>query len=688
MLHTFIQNQRQRNPADQEVATIQNTLGRTISSSNNSWNNAKMNLPTTYSTQKHSVYNIDLNSYQRLQSGSHHEPIQSSTGSSSLSEISFYDINYTTNERKLKIKCPTIFPSFLKPKPAKQILHGLSGIFRTGMHAIMGSTGCGKSSLLDVLAHRKDHRGLSGHIFVDGSPAPSSFKYMVGYVVQDDIIFETLTVRENLMFSANIRLPRNVSHVERAERVAQIISDLGLESCANTLIGTDFIRGVSGGERRRACIGMELVLAPKIFFLDEPTTGLDAATARKVMKCLSNLAKQGRTIIFSIHQPRYSIFKLFDTITLLSEGEMLYHGPARNVLDYFSHQGYLCEPHDNPADFVIDVLIDAKENSDKMEKLKLAYENSSMCEYVMNRRKQQFIDESFQIRTGRKSVKLKQFIWKEFYYVCQRTLKNTFRNPSLILSQIVVSIILGLLVGLVFFDLKKTTDPGVQNRLGVIFVIVVTQIFSTLTALEPLIKERALFIHENASGYYRTITFFCAKFLCDILLIRVIVSILFSLIVYFMTGLERDIGKFGVFLITIFMASLFGSSMCLLVAATVRLFSVAVIIVILNFLIVMLFSGYLIALKSIFSWLSWLQWVSAFRYATNMLTMSEFRNIDFCLVNSTNICPLPGSQVLHNVGLDYTTNWDLWKNFFGLSMMTVGLFLLAYIQLLRIKKTK
>ncbi|CAF1545668.1 unnamed protein product [Rotaria magnacalcarata] len=375
---------------------------------------------------------------------------------------------------------------------------------------------------------------------------------------------------------------------------------------------------------------MELVLAPKIFFLDEPTTGLDAATARKVMKCLSNLAKQGRTIIFSIHQPRYSIFKLFDTITLLSEGEMLYHGSAKNVLDYFSQQGYSCEPHDNPADFVIDVLIDAKENSVKMEKLKLAYESSSMNEYVINR----------------------------------------------------------LLVGLVFFDLKKTTDPGVQNRLGVIFVIVVTQIFSTLTALEPLIKERALFIQENASGYYRTITFFCAKFLCDILLIRVIVSIIFSLIVYFMTGLERDIGKFGVFLITIFMASLFGSSMCLLVAATVRLFSVALIIVILIFLIMMLFSGFLIALKSVFSWLSWLQWVSAFRYATNMLTMSEFRNIDFCLANSTNICPLSGPQVLINIGLDYRTNWDLWKNFLGLSIMTVGLFLLAYIQFRRIKKTK
>ncbi|CAF3334940.1 unnamed protein product [Rotaria socialis] len=688
MLHSSNEHQLPSSTEGRKIATLPSRQQQVASSFNHDSKNTKMKSAIISSKRDDSVYDIDVNSYRYLSTTSHRKFVPLSINSSSKGEVSFYDIDYIVNGRKMKCKCPNICPSFLKEKPAKQILYGLSGNFKTGMHAIMGSTGCGKSSLLDILAHRKDRHGLSGQIFVDGSPAPSSFKYMVGYVVQDDIISETLTIRENLMFSANIRLPRDVSHVERVERVIKVISDLGLESCADTTVGTEFIRGVSGGERKRACIGMELILARKIFFLDEPTTGLDAATARKVMKCLSNLAKQGRTIIFSIHQPRYSIFKLFDTVTLLSEGEMLYHGQAKNLLNYFSQQGYSCEPHDNPADFVIDVLIDAQERPGALENLRLAYEKSSMHQHVMKLRKQQFIDVNLQIRTSRKSVKPTISLWNEFYYICLRTLKNTFRNPSLILSQIVVSIILGLLVGLVFFDLKKTTDPGVQNRLGVIFVIVVTQIFSTLTALEPLIKERALFIHENASGYYRTITFFCAKFLCDILLIRVIVSILFSLIIYFMTGFERDIGKFGVFLITIFMASLFGSSMCLLVAATVRLFSVAVIIVILNFLIVMLFSGYLIALKSIFSWLSWLQWVSAFRYATNMLTMSEFRNIDFCLVNSTNICPLPGSQVLHNVGLDYTTNWDLWKNFFGLSMMTVGLFLLAYIQLLRIKKTK
>jgi ATP-binding cassette subfamily G (WHITE) protein 2 len=124
------------------------------------------------------------------------------------------------------------------------------------------------------LADRKDPPGLSGQVFVDGSPPPPSFKYIVGYVVQDDIISGTLTVRENLMFSANVRLPNDVSDNERKERVTKIIHDLGLESCADTRIGTEILRGVSGGERKRTCIGMELVLSPKILFLDEPTTGL------------------------------------------------------------------------------------------------------------------------------------------------------------------------------------------------------------------------------------------------------------------------------------------------------------------------------------------------------------------------------------------------------------------------------
>ena len=136
-----------------------------------------------------------------------------------------------------------------------------------------GPSGCGKSSLLDVLADRKDPRGMSGLVLVDGMPRHPSFRYTVGYVVQDDICSGTLTVRENLFFSAHMRMPKDVLRTEKNDRVIQTIRELNLDACADSRVGTEFLRGISGGERKRTCIGMELVLSPKILFLDEPTTG-------------------------------------------------------------------------------------------------------------------------------------------------------------------------------------------------------------------------------------------------------------------------------------------------------------------------------------------------------------------------------------------------------------------------------
>ncbi|CAF3638657.1 unnamed protein product [Rotaria socialis] len=162
----------------------------------------------------------------------------------------------------------------------------------------------------------------SGEAFIDRYPPGSSYKYVVGYIVQDDIISGTLTVKENLMFSANAHLSDDISNDERKQRVTKVMHDFRLEACADTKGGAEFLRGVSGGERQRTCIGVELILSRKILFLDEPTTVLDASTAQNVMECLKQyrpLAVQ--LLIFSIHQPRYFIFKLFDTVLLMGKGK-------------------------------------------------------------------------------------------------------------------------------------------------------------------------------------------------------------------------------------------------------------------------------------------------------------------------------------------------------------------------------
>ncbi|CAH8533250.1 unnamed protein product [Schistosoma guineensis] len=262
-------------------------------------------------------------------------------------KLSFHHISYEVKIQKTLCSKPVI----------KTILDDVSGILRPGMNALMGPTGSGKSSLLDVLAGRKDPRFLSGKVLIDGRPQPKNFKCISGYVVQDDIVMGTLTVRENLSFSAALRMTMHCTTEERNQKVNDIIDELGLNAVADSKVGTELVRGVSGGERKRTSIGMELITEPPVLFLDEPTTGLDAYMAGQVVKTLKALAKRGRTIIFSIHQPKYSIYKLFDTLTLIYRGQIIYHGLAKKEpIRYFGRLGYVCENHNNPPDFFMDVI--------------------------------------------------------------------------------------------------------------------------------------------------------------------------------------------------------------------------------------------------------------------------------------------------------------------------------------------
>ncbi|CAF1226255.1 unnamed protein product [Rotaria sordida] len=605
--------------------------------------------------------------------------------------LTFHNINYIVEAKSILnkqcLKCPNL--PFFKAQQQKQILFDVSGKFMNGMNAILGPSGCGKSSLLDVLADRKDSNDLSGLVLVDEAPRHPSFRYTVGYVVQENICSGTLTVRENLWFSINLRMPKEISMTEKNQRVTCVIKELGLEACADTRVGTDFLRGVSGGEKKRTCIGMELVLSPKILLLDEPTTGLDASTASSVMNCLKDLSQRGRTIIFSIHQPRYSIFKTFDTVMFMCKGRCIYHGSPRDVVSYFATHGYQCEQYDNPADYALDVLIDVSRNLDTLMRLNNIYNTTNANVLALHHIKESLTNNN-NIEQERQKYKIEaaRSIKAEIFYLSQRTLRNTVRNPALALSQTLVSIVIGLLAGLLFYNLKRTIEPGVQNRLGAIFFIILSQTLSNLTAIEPLISESALFIHERTSGYYRIFTFFIAKLLCDLLPMRVIPTILFSGISYFMIGFNRTGGQFFIFLLTIFMTGLFGSALCFFIAATIHVFAVALIIAILIFVVMTMFTGFLVDLSSVFSWLSWIQWISAFRYASNMLTISDFKGLTFCLSNATNFCPLTGDEILDTRGLAHANSWDLWKNFFALTIMSIMFFVFAYIQLLRMKKTK
>ncbi|KAM6959775.1 broad substrate specificity ATP-binding cassette transporter ABCG2-like [Tautogolabrus adspersus] len=616
------------------------------------------------------------------------------------STVSFHNIHYKVTQGG-NCLCR-------KKGKIKDILIDLNGIMKPGLNAIMGATGSGKSSFLDVLAARKDPSGLSGEVLIDGAPQPPNFKCLSGYVVQDDVVMGTLTVRENFSFSAALRLPESVSQQEKEKKVNRLIQVLGLSRVADSKVGTQLIRGISGGERKRTNIGMELIIDPSVLFLDEPTTGLDASTANSVLLLLKRMANNGRTIILSIHQPRYSIYRLFDSLTLLVNGKQVYHAPAHGALDYFSDIGYTCEPHNNPADFFLDIIngdstaaaLSGAENedpeSDSAVTSRRGIEDKLVEEYRNSLYFQQTKAEIERITQGRqvttktpsRTITYNTSFMTQFRWVLKRTFKNLMLNPQTSVAQIAVTLFLALVVGAIFFDVQDN-QSGMQNRFGALFFIVVNQCFSSLSSAELFIAERKLFIHEYISGYYRVSVYFLSKILSDILTLRTIPAIVFSCVAYFMIGLKPTVDAFFLFMFSVTLVSYTATSMALAISADQTVVAIANIFMTITCVFMMIFAGLLVNLPSIAGWLSWLKYLSIPRYGLGALQINEFRGLQFCEeLNNTLIPPgltCTGEEFLEQQGVDYSA-WGFWQNHMALIIMTVCFLTIAYLKLRFIRK--
>ncbi|MBN3295870.1 ABCG2 protein, partial [Amia calva] len=630
------------------------------------------------------------------------------------SVVSFHNINYSVKISK--------GPACKREDIDKHILHKLNGIMKPGLNAILGPSGGGKSSLLDVLAGRKDPAGLSGDVLIDGAPQPANFKCISGYVVQDDVVMGNLTVRENLLFSAALRLPTSISFKDKEERV-----------------GTHLIRGVSGGERKRTSIGMELITEPPVLFLDEPTTGLDASTSSAVLILLRRLSRRGRTMILSIHQPRSSIFKLFDSLTLLAAGKMMYHGPANAALGYFGSIGYICEPHNNPPDFFLDVINgdstavtasragpsrDDQDDDVIHRNLHLLFPHlesrgegnlktvvDTLSEKYMDSTQYQSVQDALRNiehrrgtnRNGRnmESITYATSFFTQLYWVTKRTIKNLIRNPQASVGQVLVNLIVGLFAGVIFFG-AKLDSTGIQNRVGALFFVTTNQCFSSVAAIEAFIKEKKLFIHQYTSGYYRLSAYFFSILLGDLIPMRTVPGLVLSLITYWMMGFQRLPGNFFFFMFTVIMVSYSATSLALAVGTGMDSVAVANLILSMCFIFMVIFSGLLVNLNSVPAWISWLKYFSIPRYGMTALEVNELRGLYFCvksdespsfqtaMVNcSDNIKPhggvCYGEVYLCGQGIGYD-NWAMWENIVALACMTVICFGIAYVKLHTMRK--
>ncbi|CDP00743.1 unnamed protein product [Coffea canephora] len=523
-------------------------------------------------------------------------------------------------------------------KSVRFLLKGVSGEARPGrLLAIMGPSGSGKTTLLNILAGQvmaSPRLHLSGLLEVNGQKI-SKRTYKFAYIRQEDLFFSQLTVRETLSLAAEMQLEEISSVEERDEYVNNLLFKLGLVSCADSRVGDAKVRGISGGEKKRLSLACELIASPSVIFADEPTTGLDAFQAEKVMETLRELALDGHTVICSIHQPRGSVYGKFDDIVLLAEGALVYAGPAQEtVLDYFSKFGYLCPDHVNPAEFLADLISVDYSSSESV------FASQKRIDALVESFSQQIsstLSATPLTREGYKSstyirkksvVKRKVGWWRQFCLLLKRAWMQASRDGPTNKVRARMSIASAVIFGSVFWRMGRS-QTSIQDRMGLLQVAAINTAMAALTKTVGVFpKERAIVDRERAKGSYGLGPYLLSKLLAEIP-VGASFPLLFGAILYPMAGLHPTLSRFGKFCGIVTVESFSASAMGLTVGAMVPTTEAAMALGPSLMTVFLVFGGYYVNAENTPIVFRWIPRVSLIRWAFQGLCINEFRGLQF-----------------------------------------------------------
>ncbi|WPT14308.1 ABC transporter G family member 9 [Picochlorum sp. SENEW3] len=548
-----------------------------------------------------------------------------------------------------------------KLKNYNQILHGIHGSVNPGeILALMGPSGSGKTTLLSILGGRaQKSMKVRGRVMFNGESLDKSVKRKIGFVMQDDLMYESLTVYETLYFAAMLRLPKDMAMAKKLERVDNVISSLKLDRCRSTIIGGFFRKGISGGERKRASVGHELLINPSVLFLDEPTSGLDSTTAMQLLEILRELAQGGRSIITTIHQPSSRLYQQLDKLLLLSSGHTLYYGKAYEVVSYFDELSFEIPPLMNAADFILDLAsaqVSSKgrngEDSTKylIDCTEYFLQSHPLDGYDEKTNGQEVVDMVKAIEDGTVQVKERTVTkftstttfrhfdslvggkdkgdrWGTNYssqvaILFKRSLK-TRRFESLGVQDIAQLLIIAILSGMFWLQAGQgNTVVDARDTIGVLFFMLMFLSFRTMfVSLFTFPAEQKMMLKERGSGMYRLSAFYVARTLSDFPT-DMSTPTAFVIIVYFMAGLRYSAGAFfgiyGTLLLTMFVAQSYGLLLGSWFMNPKTSQAVATVIM----LAFILTAGYFVV--SIPVWISWLKYISFVYYSLGLLLYVQF----------------------------------------------------------------
>ncbi|KAM4866909.1 ATP-binding cassette sub-family G member 8 [Thomomys bottae] len=547
-------------------------------------------------------------------------------------------------------------------------IQNLSFKVRSGqMLAIIGSSGCGRASLIDVITGR-DHGGKikSGQIWINGKPStPQLVRKSVAHVRQHDQLLPNLTVRETLAFVAQMRLPRSFSQAQRAKRVEDVIAELRLRRCADTRVGNAYVRGVSGGERRRVSIGVQLLWNPGILLLDEPTSGLDSFTAHNLVKTLYRLAKGNRLVLISVHQPRSDIFRLFDLVLLMTSGTTIYLGAAQHMIQYFAAIGYPCPRYSNPADFYVDLTsIDRRSREQEVATTEKAQSLAALfLEKVRGFDDFLWKADSRELDAGpyAASLTLPQDAdssppqppgaLQQFAVLIRRQLSNDFRDLSTLLIHGAEACLMALIIGFLYYD-HGTTSLSFMDKAALFFMIGALIPFNVILAVTSKChSERALLYYELEDGLYTTGPYFFAKILGE-LPEHCVYTIIFGIPIYWLTNLRPGIEPFLLHFVLVWLVVFCCRTMALALAAMLPTFHMSSFFCNALYNSFCLTAGFMINLDNLWAVPAWISKVSFLRWCFSGLMQIEFNGIPFTMQVGNITFIVQGDKMLSSMDLN------------------------------------
>ncbi|CAI5461225.1 unnamed protein product [Closterium sp. Yama58-4] len=607
-----------------------------------------------------------------------------------------------------------MFGGLRKKRVRRQILTGVNGEARSGeVTAIMGASGGGKTTLLNILAQRISSGRRRGTVELDGAEIHAgTMRRVSAYVMQDDVLFPSLTVRETLMYAAELRVEPKFTRREKEEKVARLIDLLGLTKVAETLIGGERKRGVSGGERKRVAIGVEMVSDPKILFLDEPTSGLDSTNAFRVVRAIKSVAIQTASIsVMVIHQPSYRVLCLIDKLLLLGVGQAAYLGPPAGLPKFLASLGSPVPEGSNSTEHALDVMAVLQTQGVTDIQAYVQACEAGVTDPVMAARKALEVPSDagspanpkgklHWVRLGKKEyetvgkekeIKGSQYAngwFGELMVLTRRAAVNIMRTPALYLLRLALILITGVLLAILFWKPEETRE-GVNIRLSFLSCASCIVFYTSCDAVPIFIEECAIFTRESANNAYRASTYLVSSTLVYLPL-HFLMAFLLTAVSWGSISLVGGAEGFFFMVVACFVMFFTANAIATCVSICVK-------------------DGFFVTRKQMPKMLIWLHYLSPFKYAFEALAINQFDRPEPCYMTAGSIAAtgagsgtapggagqsavpagatgcLTGAQVLAERAID-----ELSKGGCLLVLLVMGLAvkLLTFVLLVRLQRAK